>query len=286
MTSALIDTTNRLLGGSINDLSLYGGQVAVKIGAPEPLSRHPDGLSVPDPTHFLASRTIPVDGPAEPEAFATGEPHGEAQSSFYSTPFAPTPIQFGDPVHAAALDAHVPAAPGSGAPAMSMEVAHAPAMLPTAMPASLVPPTLTAAADATLLPPASALAALGGLAAPVLALSEIDNSISSLVTTTDTLLDQAQQAVDALPPIADIIGAEGFLGNDPIGGVATLVSMVDSTDAFDLAHAGIDTPAVTATGSILDTLADETVAGALLGDVAHGVDTLLPDHEHHGVLGL
>lgn len=285
ISNALIDPTNRLLGWSINDFSLYGGQVAVTIGAPA-APRLSDGLSVRDPHLSSASRTAQAEGsPAQAEAAQTlGEPLSEAPGNFHFTPFAPAPIQFGDPTHATAFDVQVPTATGSGTAILTVEAFHAPVTMPTALPTGLTPPTLSLEEPAIAAP---APVALGGLAAPILESSQtLDHLVSSVATATDTLLDDTQQAIDALPQVSEIIAADGFLGNDPVAGVATLVSMVDSTDAFDLAHAGVDVPEVAAAGSILDTLADEAVAGPLLGDVEHGVDTLLPDHQHDGVPGL
>jgi hypothetical protein len=284
-SGALIDTSNRLLGWATSDFALYGGQAAVTIGAPVAPSRISDGLTVPDPAS--ASRSAaPQSAPAREEtAQAADQPHGDLPSAFHFTPFAPAPIQFGDPIHANAFEAAVPAATGSGAPAATVEMLHAPVFAPV----SFAPPTLAAEPHAAEAPP---LASVPGLTAPVLGLSDaLDHTISSLSTTTDNLLGETQQAIDALPSVSDILNdthlitaADGFLGDDPAAGVATLVSMVDSADAFDLAHAGLDIPEVTASGSVLDTLAED--AAPLLGDLAHDADTIIPDPHHDGVLGL
>lgn len=286
MASApLIDTTNRLLGWSTSDFSLYGGQAAVTIGAPATFPQHSDALTVPDPA--AASRSADPQVPlARAEAIeAAVQPHDAPLGGVHFTPFIPAPIQFGDPTHPQGFDAAVPAATGSGTPVLPMEALHAPAIVP----AGFTPPVLAVEQPATEAP---ALASFAGLTAPVLEAGEtLDHAISTITATTDSLLGDMRDAIDALPSVSDILtdtdtvsATDEFLGSDPIAGVATLVSMVDSTDAFDLAHAGLDVPDVAASVSTLDALADD--APSLLGDVAHDADTIIPDHHHDGVLGL
>jgi hypothetical protein len=285
-SGVLIDTSNRLLGWSTNDFSLYGGQAAVTIGAPAAPSHASNGLSVPDPAATArAAEARPA--PAQEELSRATDSHDDAPSLFQASPFAAPPIQFGGFTQANGSEAVVPAALGSGMPTPSFDAMHMPAILP----ASLAPPTLAIEQPEVQAP---SLAPWGGMTVPVLGVSDaLDLVVSTTGALADTLLAETQQAIDGLSHVTDALfdnspltAADGFLGSDPVAGVATLVSMVDSTDAFDLAHTGLDIPHVTASGSILDTLADEAIASPLLGDVVHDADSLVPDPHHDGVLGL
>ena len=99
-STALIDTSNRLLGWSTNDFSLYGGQAAVTIGAPATLPQVSDGLTVPDPAaehRGSSTQAEPMRGEAPQLA---EQPQGDVAGTPQFTPFTPAPIQFGDPLHA------------------------------------------------------------------------------------------------------------------------------------------------------------------------------------------
>lgn len=284
----LIDTSNRLLGWSTNDFSLYGGQAAVTIGAPATSPRLSDGLSIQDPTansRASSGDAAPTHNNAAPSDDAMSL--AEAPSAFHAMPFASPPIEFGGFTQASAPDTGLPAAMGSSASFLTAEALHAP--LPGSAP--FTPPTLAVDQPETHAP---SLASVGSLTAPVLTTTDaLAHLVGSVGTSADTLLAETQHTVDALPNLTDALfqdhgltALDGFLGSDPAAGVTTLVSMVDSVDAFDLSHAGLDIAQLAPSGSILDTLADDAVPGALLGDVAHDADTLIPDHHHDGVLGI
>ena len=74
--SPLIDSTNRLLGWSTNDFSMYGALPATTIGAPGAAPRLSDGLSVAAPaqpahdTGVDGANSAPLADLASPDAIA------------------------------------------------------------------------------------------------------------------------------------------------------------------------------------------------------------------------
>lgn len=114
--------------------------------------------------------------------------------------------------------------------------------------------------------------------------------VDAAQTTTDALTDTAAPTIEAASTpaasIADITAQDAsFGGTDPAAGIATLVSLVDSTDAFDLNHLGNDAEIDTAP-SILDTLAVDEAPSLLLGDAGHHIDTHdSTTDDHVGTLG-
>lgn len=119
------------------------------------------------------------------------------------------------------------------------------------------------------------------IAAPI---SDVAHELAALPEAIDAPVADVAHAAGALPDAlaapaapATETALTGFGGSDPAAGISTLVGMVDSVDAFHLDHALTPVAAATPAPSILDALAADDHAPALLGD-AHGADHLVDDH--------
>jgi hypothetical protein len=150
-----------------------------------------------------------------------------------------------------------------------------------------------------------------GLVAPVLdgagslvstTLDSVGHAVPELLDTTGTLVATTLDSVDhaVVSPLLDTTGdlvtatvgavgetLDGLAGNDPAGGIATLVSLVSVTDLFDL-HP-VDAP-VADEGDLglglVDALADGGLSETLLGDHHDGSDLGLDHLTDHHALGL
>ncbi len=333
--SPLIDPTNRLLGWSTSDFSMYGGQPATTIGAPGTAARQSDALSVPAPrTPALdagastapPSDTAPVaaiaDTPAEQApAFSYSSYPAIAVSSPIPGHGGPAPATFAEavpavgsgsaspvvPITGGSLDGSAVAAPLTAAvlsaPELAMGDATAAAMLSSQAVPDLTAPVLAlsesvveglAGTTANVAATIDQLAQLDGtlgnateFAAGGQLIEAVDGAIAPLVETVAAVTGEALANVtDLAPGGATVTAADGFGGTDPVGGVSTLMTMVDSADAFDLIPAGTDSPALTSSGSILDSLMGEHAPDALLGDAAHHPDSSSADHHDDEALGI
>jgi hypothetical protein len=195
-----------------------------------------------------------------------------------------------EPVHTALenglgdLLSHVDALAGSiVAPADALAQATGPAAsAPVGTAAeTIVQPGLDAVA-ALVQPAAAAIeTGLGAAQAPI---DSLAGAVANPVTA--TIADTAAPVEAAVQPVAD--AALG--GTDPAAGVATLVSLVSTADAFDLRAPGTGDSHIEPAASVLDSLAGELVpADALLGDAHHDdglIGTLDTDHHIDLPLGL
>lgn len=313
--SPLIDSTNRLLGGSTNDFSMYGAQPATTIGAPDTAPRLSDGLSVAAPakpapdagadgvdTATLADLAIP-DAVADTSA-ATAQPAfsyislsplaeaasaqpGAAQTMFTEAGVLPVGAGSASPITATQLlHSGDGAAPLTASALSAPDLAFASADTAHAM--------LSSHAIADFTAPVLELgdAVAGGLVSTTATVADTLDQVTAtlgdhLAAATDTLSEVLPGPSDLAPGDHQITAADGFTGSDPAGGVTTLVGMVDSADAFDLAHAGVEAPILVGSGSILDSLADDQATDSLLGEAAHhAVADASQDHHDDGVLGI
>lgn len=272
----LIDTTNRLLGWSTGDFSLYGAQPAVTIGTPHTAS-DPTLLTVP-------SATPPPAGPSQ----------ATAPQILPATPSPDDSVALAvpDAAPAAALSAlHAPVAdPASLGPQVASPTGSgstAPIVADTALPSAVSPaadrqtaglteghsaasltPTVFAATDTTSTGLAALAPAILALATPALAIptDAVGGIVATLAPATDALAGNTQLLdgvihQTALPAvqatvggIADVIPDTHALADDVADVVAAPVH-----DAV-AAAADIGTTAATVVTSPVDTLA-ETAAG-------------------------
>ena len=263
----LFNPDNRLLGGATGDLSLYGGQSDPKFSVHQarddaPSSQGPAAQGMPGAIPTAApnadlGESISPGGSGETVHQGGGAP---APSAFLIT----SPETAFDPVTL------VSAASPAGAPSVLSD------WNPASPGAGSTNPAQAGAADA-----ADAMhGAVTGTAAAML--DDLAGTASGI-------------AAGALSPIADTAGTvlhttigavddtlDGLAGSDPLGGVATLVSLVSVSDMFDLNP--VDAPLVEAVVDpglgVLDTLAgEELLPDTLLG--AHHDDGLLGGHIDH-----
>lgn len=114
-------------------------------------------------------------------------------------------------------------------------------------------------------------------------------TLAQAAETANVITDDASSAATSavVAPVVDVVDTT-LGGNDPAGGVATLVDMVEADDLFDLSQAGVTAP-ITEGGSILDALSADETPGALLGVAGDDADGLLggDHHDDHdgGLLG-
>lgn len=296
--SNLIDPNNRLLGWATNDFSLYGGLPAVTIGLPSVVPGS-NGNIVSDLPASGDDRSANPDTGAAPisageQSFDTAVSNDTLSLS--PTAFAPTPMPGATPASGDATGSapqsdaagltgagsfnpdypsilgsqHGDAADQAGAGALAFEL-----------------PVQSIATPAPL--------GIGDAVAPVVLglADQISDLQSGMTGTLQSTVVNVDGLTATLPNAAGlgsadnlVTAADGFLGSDPAAGVSTLVSMVDSADAFDLTHGAAD-GTLTSSGPIIDTLADEAQPDALLGDAAHHAsDDVLPTHIDHEGLGI
>lgn len=261
-------------------------------------------------------------GGAVPGAAAAPLSHTPASQNAEFAPSVPQPIgsgSFVQPPVATALPVVEPH--GDGAHAVDVPAASSPLApaLDGAQPSAAIATVLDATHDVLA---ASAPAPVGNVVAPatdpVAPLGELaGRGLDTVAPVTDLLghafdapapvSDLLGHTLDAAAPAAGLVGttldavdhalapvdhgpAESFGGTDPAAGIATLVGMVDSADAFDIGHA-VNATATQPAGSILDALAHDALPAPLLGDDAHHDDAangggthVVDDHGFH--LGL
>lgn len=228
----LINPENRMLGTSgSNDFSLYGAQPDPALSfrpsppaeAPEDASR---GSAGPDPIQIQAPAAAPAsagsadsaapDAPPSTET-AVGAPQAappmpavSAESGGSITPILPAPLL-------TSFDSN-----GLTAPSLAALSAEN-----TSQDMGTISSVATPAFQ-DLDPPASAAVAPIAAAAPSLAealpLDSVGQALPGLVAEI--------VPVDPLAPVAD--GIQDLLGDDPAGGIATLVSLVSISDVLDL----------------------------------------------------
>jgi len=312
--SPLIDSTNRLLGWSTNDFSMYGALPATTIGAPGAAPRLSDGLSVAAPaqpahdTGVDGANSAPLADLASPDAIAdvSAGPPQPAFSYPASSPLTDAGTSQPGTAQAIFADAVVlPTGAGSASSVLPTQLLHAGDGVAPLTASSLSAPDLGLAGTNTALSMLSSNT-VADFTAPVFVLDDASveglvgttaNVVDALHHVTETLGDHLVAATDTvgevLPAVSDlasgdhqITAADGFTGSDPAGGVTTLVGMVDSADAFDLAHVGAEAPVLGSAGSILDSLVDDPSTDSLLGDAAHHADDSASDHHDDGVLGI
>ena len=261
----LFDPQNRLLGASAGDLSLYGGQSHSGFSVHEarddrdpapatPASGAAEGARVPDGgSPGLADAPASIDPAPEPMS-------GGATAA--STPFLLAPDL--PPLHPALLDSDQasetpvvsswsPIATGAGAPAFF------------AAPAA--PSSGGVAEDGLATIVSTEVFHLPGAAGP-LAESATGTVSLTLGAVDDTLSDLA--------------------GTDPLGGVATLVSLVSVSDMFDLHPVDApvaDVPADLGLGMLDTLIGDDLLPDALLGAEGHHDGAAIGDALDHA-LGL
>jgi hypothetical protein len=258
MPAILIQPDNRLLGWSMNDLTLYGGQPApgVTIGRPGEVQSYPQ----------LSSR---LDA-AAPEARDTAP-----GSAIESDPTAVNPEPA--PANSAAdiQPVHLTAAPVSGeGPYLSGASASAPMLFTPSHAASQ--PTGQAPHSADLTAPAPAESTL---TAPLIQHAPVPGA--------GHIVHDTLPALEPLGAVTDTL--DGIAGINPSAGIGTILDLMKTADVFELRATTTDL-IDHGTAPILDTLASDISDGApLLGDiVAHhddggllgGLDT------HHGLPGL
>jgi hypothetical protein len=275
----LFNPDNRLLGGATGDLSLYGGQSGPKFSIHQarddaPSAQEPSGDAVPGavpaaaPADEPAARLSPDDSPepvihgagaSTPAAFLITSPGSSFEPLASATP-AVSPIGT-----ATGISDWNPASHGAGSTIPVLDkVAAADAIEVADATPGIVTGTATAMLDD--------LAATG----PSIAMA-----VPPIADTAGAALHATVGAVeDTLGAVEDML--DGLAGSDPLGGVATLVSLVSVSDMFDL-NPG-DAPVIDAAGDpglgVLDTLAgEETLPDTLLG--THHDDGLLGGHLDH-----
>ena len=306
----LLNPGNRLLGTSTGDFGLYGGQSdpsiavhAVHGSDTGELARISD-LSAPE----AGTAAMLISSGAPPHAqpiFVPQENGGAASITLASLGL----LSSAQPFHIAAVEDISPMpdwsalAPGAGAPRPVFDSAGnlddsigADAGAASAL-TSPVPGVADGALAATIGSIDEALANAGTL------LDGAQETVQGAVTTTLDLVDaKLTGALGAVDDVASVLGGTGHVvsatvgtvddtlsglaGSNPLGGVATLVSLVSVTDLFDL-HP-VDAPVPDTTGDLgfgtLDALVGDTpLPDALLGTGDHheggalGIDHLL-DH--------
>lgn len=192
------------------------------------------------------------------------------------------------PVHALS-EAHVLSAVASPASQLIDDTANAAANLTA--PVLSTPPVDAADAIASVEPLVSVVQAS---ASSVTSEAETTQAVAEDATATVTSIGENQPLSVVSAEVAEAgdeasdAGIQDLLGNDPVAGIATLVSLVSVTDMFDLNHAGdADEPLDGASTSMLDTLAADVPAeSALLGDHDQDGSGSLDTHDATDGLGL
>lgn len=220
-------------------------------------------------------------------------PHTTAFAAPDVSSATPQPIGSGSfvapPVATAlpAIEPHQQAAPAPVAPAVLTPAPDGAQVLASVAPVldaahgALTAPTLEAAHD----PLAAPLGELAGhvLDAATPAADLLGGALDAVPSATGLVGTTLDAVGHALEPI-DHGPLDSFGGADPAAGIATLVGMVDSADAFDISHA-VTASATQPVGSILDALAGDALPAPLLGDDAHhDITHVVDDHGIH--LGL
>jgi hypothetical protein len=297
---------NRLLGGALGDLSLYGGQDTASFsiqGAAEPGGALSDGgaagfAPVVGPVAVAASGEVPlsfaVDGdagmveaaavPAASYMLASSLPAFQPvefeRSEFSGSVLAPTivstqfaaPVAPTVPVHDAAPTALAEAA--HGAPDLAAPLSTTVSDISTPLGETLTDltgTTLHAVTDLVADVADSALTAVSDITA------SLGSTLGELAGATGPLLDGVGNTVEA------VVGGIGdtlsdLAGSDPLGGVATLVSLVSVPDLLGLHD--VAAPTADATPDlglgIVDSLIGASPVEALLGTGDH-------HHEEGGI---
>lgn len=309
----LIPPDNRLLGWSLTDLTLYGGQptAGMVIGRADDGS----GTSIAPPAAPPATGAAPASTEGDvaarettallddsanqpavqpiPAAATVPAIHTPAATTADHAPSVPAPTgsgSFVDPPLATPLQvANDHAADGAGGPASAAEAAFSPT--PVTAPLNVA----TAAVDAIAAPVAGIAETLAPVIAPLAdvadALAPVTAALPPVAATVDTLAQTAaalpETVIGALAEtqaVVDAIPVESFGGVDPAAGLHTLIGLVEGADAFDLGQAVTAPGEATGPASILDALAADALPDPLLGD---GHDGVTPAGEHvlddHGI---
>jgi hypothetical protein len=265
LESILFNPDNRQLGNSAGDLSLYGGQSEAAFSipqAPDPPPEMDGGAIVQSvsPSPGPANGTIGAPtGPAD--SGADDRPETAPATSFLTSPVTampqPLPPDLSEGI-SPVQSAWSPAAPGAGAPSSFLQQGGAQSGdAPLGITQVASPAGSVAEAAEPAFHTVSDLLEAPAIAAPLLS-TVGDVATVTVGAVTDTLEDLA--------------------GTDPLGGVATLVSLISVSDMFDL-HP-VDAPMPDAPADLgfgmLDMLAGDLLPDPLLGGA--------PDHD--GALGL
>lgn len=270
----LLASDSRSLGWALHDLTLYGGQPAfdVAIGravadgakvAGAPLGggavAGESDLSASQTTALLASG---VDEPAQQFSRAPA-PSPAPSPAISSTSFDPSSFL-------------QPAGSGSVVPplvATPLQVvqqndigAHEPASV-----------TASQTADIVVSPAPELGAATEGDSISTL---ETGAAAAAVAMAAELLPEAITPATDQIAALLDDVAVGSFGGADPVAGLATLIGMVESADAFGIVEVATPVP-VAAQPSILDALVADVAPPPLLGDASHPVDTPLDDGGIH-----
>lgn len=276
----------RFLTGATNDFSLFGGQPTVTIGQPQDATSddvagnggHNGDAATPVTLATAPSGPDPI---ADPAPDTTGSDVGSPANSLSSLASLLTSTGVADngPVIAEhAFDTTQPAVPGDSGTGTLAAASIPSAPAATTMQSIDGPASSDTIHDLTA-PIILATDAFGSVQ------STLNGTVGSTLTSFLNVADTALHTADLLTSSV-ITAADGFLGTDPVGGISTLVSIVDSADAFDLSHSGLNINDLAPTGPIIDLLADEAGTDILLGDITHhATGDLLSDH-HDGGLGI
>lgn len=274
----LLTTDNRQLASGTGDFGVYGGQSEPGVSvhaAPDATS--PSDIDSAGPGHTaLAVEAISI-ASSVPISFSPADDAASVLSPVSYSVAAPMLWQ-GEPVvlEASPAPEPLPTATGAGSP-VPVDMLVQPAA-PEHASGDAAPTSSEGAAT----PEAPALAPGDGLVSGTVA--PLNDVTSDLGTgKVSPLLDLTGDGTDTvIGGVADTLS--DLAGSDPLGGAATLVSLVSVSDMFDLRP--VEAPTVDATSDLglglIDTLVGEAApAEPLLGighhDDAHGLgDTL--DH--------
>lgn len=290
MPGDLLNPDNRLLGGSINDLSLYGA-TSPPDGTPplssisatftNPSSAEPGSPASAAHNAIVTTAVEPVESFQRPiDDVATGsaapafsfQPAASPTPQIEISPAAAPETGSGSvaPIGPAAIGSQSADGPASGDPSPTTDVAS-----------SLIPDTplhVTAPLIETLGATTQTLDAATAQLDDVLLATE---AVGTTVTAAVGDVVDALAATDTATPLAQVNDLlTGIGGTDPAGGVDTLVSMVAAADHYDLSHAVAELPEAS---PLVDLLAIDGADAPLLG----GVDLpALDSDDHHSLLGL
>lgn len=288
----LLNPDNRFLSQSTQDFGLYGGQTpaelqfsradvaeaAVETG-PEPKSTPTPEISTDDAAEALAIPAAPTDFVETSVALSFGSaPIAPAAIPLTVTPLVPPDVNT------------VPVSTGS---------VFAPIVMPQSVPAQVpeaAPAESGAGSVTTIVPPVENVFAdvgdtVAGVTNSVAQVAETVAEAAKPVTEiVDTLLVDPLDAATSGPLTDSTLSftedtLSDLTGSDPLGGVATLVSLVSVEDVFDVADTATDELVSAPVPDLLDTLAaDLPVESPLLGETDHADDSPLGDL--HDPLGL